>query len=172
MGLGWAEVDLDAATVVVRQTRTAVADPSGHGTRVIIGPPKSGHGRRVDIDGPTVAALRAWRRVQAAERLALGALWPEGDWVFTSEDGQPVHPETLSGVFDRVAARTDLPRITLHGLRHSHGTVLLAAGQPLAVVSERLGHRSQTTTLAYYSHVLAGQQAQAASVFAAAVGGA
>ena len=64
------------------------------------------------------------------------------------------------------SARTDLPRLTLHGLRHTHATLLLQAGVPLKVVSERLGHSQPAFTMATYQHVLTGMQADAATTFA------
>lgn len=98
-------------------------------------------------------------------------MWPDHGLVFTDADGQPPHPDTLSGAFDRVVTGAPVPRITLHGLRHTHATILLAAGTPVKVVSERLGHRDVTTTLNYYGHVVPGIQGQAAAAFAEAVGG-
>ncbi len=59
--------------------------------------------------------------------------------------------------------------ITLHGLRHTHATLLLAAGVNPRVVSERLGHSSVAFTLDVYGHVLDGQQADAAAAAAALV---
>jgi hypothetical protein len=47
-----------------------------------------------------------------------------------------------------------LPPMTPHGVRHSHATAALAAGEPLAVVSERLGHASSSITANLYQHVL------------------
>lgn len=58
--------------------------------------------------------------------------------------------------------RAGLPRIRFHDLRHSHATLLLAQGENLRVISERLGHYNAAFTLSVYSHVLRGQQEQAA----------
>jgi integrase len=54
-------------------------------------------------------------------------------------------------------------------LRHTHATLLLADGEPVKVVSERLGHKSVTVTLTVYGHVLPGDQKRAASRFASLV---
>jgi integrase len=59
--------------------------------------------------------------------------------------------------------------IRLHDLRHTHATLLLKAGVPLKVVSERLGHATPAFTMAVYQHVLPGMQAEAATVFAALI---
>ena len=64
-----------------------------------------------------------------------------------------------------------LPRIRLHDLRHTHATLLLAAGEPVKVVSERLGHANATITLTAYQHVHPGMGRQAADRFAALLRG-
>lgn len=85
----------------------------------------------------------------------------------TKPDGNLIHPQTLSQAFERTVATTTLPRLSLHDLRHTHATLLLKAGVPLKVVSERLGHSSPAFTMATYQHVLPGMQADAADTFAA-----
>jgi integrase len=59
----------------------------------------------------------------------------------------------------------------MHDLRHAHASLLLAAGTPIKVVSERLGHSSPMITLTIYQHVTATMQREAAARFAAIVGG-
>ena len=170
-GLRWQDVDLNGGSLSVRQTRTSAADPDGgKGTRIIVGEPKSGKGRRIDLDPGTVGVLRSWRRLQAEDRMALAGAWPDHGLVFTREDGAPPHPDTVSGTFDAMVKASGLPRITVHALRHTHATILLALGEPVKAVSERLGHSDVTTTLNYYAHVIPGLQAQAVSRFALAVG--
>lgn len=58
-----------------------------------------------------------------------------------------------------------LPYIRLHDLRHTHATLLLKAGVPIKVVSERLGHSTPGFTMATYQHVLPGMQSEAAVLF-------
>jgi integrase len=72
----------------------------------------------------------------------------------------------VAQTFERLQAKAELPRIRLHDLRHTHATLLLKAGVPLKVVSERLGHSSPAFTMAVYQHVLPGMQRDAADVFA------
>ncbi len=61
--------------------------------------------------------------------------------------------------------RSGLPMIRLHDLRHTHASLLLKAGVPIKVVSERLGHATPSFTLDVYGWVLPGMQAEAAAVF-------
>ena len=57
-----------------------------------------------------------------------------------------------------------MPIISLHELRHTHGTLHIPAGAPVKVVSERLGH-APAFTIDTHQHVLPGMQADAARVF-------
>jgi integrase len=58
-------------------------------------------------------------------------------------------------------ANASAPRIRLHDLRHSHGSLLIREGVPVKVVSELLGHANIVFTMETYQHVLPGMQADA-----------
>ena len=106
--------------------------------------------------------LADWRAAQTVE---LGS--DERDRVvFTRLNGEAVHPQVLSQSFERVLTAAGLPRIRLHDLRHTHASLLLKAGVPIKVVSERLGHANPAFTMAVYRHVLPGMQRDAADTFA------
>ena len=79
------------------------------------------------------------------------------------EIGRPVHPETLTKVFNVAVSKVDVPRIRLHDLRHTHATLLLADGVAAKVVQERLGHSSIAITLDLYGHVTAELEQHAAA---------
>lgn len=102
---------------------------------------------------------------QAEEKLALGGGYHDGDLVFCRTDGDSIHPDLFSQTFDRAVVKSGLPQITLHDLRHTHATLLLKAGVPVKVVSERLGHSNPGFTMSVYQHVIPGMQAEAAAVF-------
>jgi integrase len=85
--------------------------------------------------------------------------------VFTDGDGQPIHPHAITPAFERIARRAGVPVIRLHELRHTHGTLLIKAGVPVKVVSERLGHANIALTIDTYQHVLPGMQADAARIY-------
>jgi integrase len=160
LGLRWSDVDLTHGRVSVRQAVIAVA------YQLRISDVKTGTARRtIDIDSPVVARLSAWRKRQAEERLLIGPAYDDHGLVFARPDGRPIHPEFFSRTFDRVVARSDLPPIRTHDLRHTHASLLLQAGVPVKVVSERLGHASPGFTLNVYQHVIPGMQAEAAATF-------
>ncbi|WP_322884277.1 tyrosine-type recombinase/integrase [Sinorhizobium medicae] len=84
-------------------------------------------------------------------------------------DGKPLKPVSLTHEWTRLLAKTSLPRIRFHDLRHSHATQLLAAGVHPKIASERLGHSTIGITLDLYSHVMPGMQANAAEQVDAAI---
>jgi len=166
LGLRWADLDLMASRAAIRQTVVTV----NHDVR--FGTPKTAKGRRtVTLDVVTLAALREHRKVQAAERLLVGAGWRDHDLVFAKVDGTPLHPERFSREFTRRSARLGLPPIRLHDLRHGWATMALAAGFHPKVVQERLGHASISITLDLYSHVSPALHGEAAETVAALVFG-
>lgn len=159
-GLRWADVDLPAKLIHVRQAAVAV------NYELRLSDVKTAHGRRtIDVNNDVVRALTIWRRVQAEERLLLGADYADLDLVFARPDGSPTHPEVISRTFERLVARSDIARIRFHDVRHTHASLLLKAGVPIKVVSERLGHATASFTLDVYGWVLPGMQADAAAVF-------
>lgn len=148
LGLRWIDLDLDAGCARIVQTVTVV----GHQVR--IGPPKTAKGRRsMSLDPVTVAELRSWRKRQLEERMMLGEGYRDHGLVFAKLEGDPLHPERFSREFDRRVQRWCLPKLSVHGVRHSWATQALEAGVHPRVVQERLGHSSIAVTLGIYSHV-------------------
>ena len=164
LGLRWGDVDLDTARISVQHSVVNVA------YELVLADVKTKTSRRtIDLDARTVAVLRAWRKAQLEERLALGRRPDDDGIVFAALDGRPTHPDLFSQIFDRQVTKSTLPRIRLHDLRHTHASILLGAGVPVKVVSERLGHSSPAFTMTVYQHVLPGMQADAAATFSAVV---
>jgi integrase len=164
LGLRWADLNLEGGWLSVRQTLVVVDN------QPLTSEPKTVRGRRrIALDPDTIAALRSHHKTQVAERLAAGPAWANTDLVFTRQDGTPLHPEHVRRQFDRHIARTGLPRIRFHDLRHTHATLALQAGVHPKVVSERLGHTTVAMTLDIYSHAIPALQQDAAATIAGLV---
>jgi integrase len=166
LGLQWPDVDIGRARVAVRRSLVTV----GH--QVVVSEPKTVKGRRsVALDPATVAAIKAWRKHQTAERLAWGPAWTDAGLVFTREDGRALHPREVTRAFTRHVLAAGLPIIRLHDLRHTHATLALAAGVHPKIVQERLGHANIAITLDTYSHAVPALEERAARTVAALVFG-
>jgi len=122
LGLRWQDFDKKAATVSINRGLVAI-DYEVHEIRGKT--PRSR--RRIDLDAATVGVLVAWREWQRAEQRAVGI--ESAGWIFTDGRGQPIHPHAILQAFERIARRAGVPVvIRLHELRHTHRTLLIAAG--------------------------------------------
>ncbi len=165
VGLRWRDVDLTRGVLIVRQQIVRQRD------QLVAGPPKtrSGEERRVDLDIGTVGVLITHRLRQDEDRQRIGLPVPAHDLVFTWPDGTAYSPDYVSRQFKLLSKRADLPVKRLHDLRHGSASLQLAAGVPIAVVSQRLGHSTITLTADTYSHLLEGVGRDAAERAAALV---
>ena len=102
------------------------------------------------VDYFSKGEYRAWQE----GRSELGSLWQESDRIFTAWDGGMLNPEALSRWFHKFIVRKGLPDVSIHGLRHTNATLLIAGGVPLKTVSSRLGHSSISTTGNIYAHAI------------------
>jgi integrase len=127
------------------------------------------HQRRVPLDAETIAQLTEHRKRQIAERLALGEHWQDTGYIFTQENGLPIHPDTATRIFGKLIKKAGLRHNRLHDTRHTHATELLRAGEPLHVVAHRLGHRDAMVTATIYAHVDTEQSVSASETFAKAM---
>jgi integrase len=165
LGLRWADVDLDTGALSVRRTLSR-----GTSSRLEVGEPKTGAGRRrVALPPSVVESLRRHRVRQLELRLVAGPAYEDQDLVFTNETGRPIHPNSLALRFRRLIERAGVPPIRFHDLRHTCATLLLAEGVHPKVVQERLGHSNIAETLDRYSHVTADMQRHAADQLDAAI---
>jgi integrase len=160
IGLAWSEVDLARRRIHVRQAQV---------DEVLDSTKSEDSERIIAIDQGTVDVLKAWRKAQLAERMAWGPAWQDSGRVFTRENGTPLRPGWVSERFGTLSARAGLPPVTFHGLRHGAATMLLAAGQPIKVISEILGHATSAFTADVYTEVAEELAESAASAIAAYV---
>jgi integrase len=155
LALRWQHVDMVNAQLAVMES----AEQTRDGVRYK--QPK--RPRTVALSAYVIDELRAQRLRQAEELLRLGIRQNEATFLYTREDGQPLQPRSLTHAWRKMLAKTSLPRIRFHDLRHAHATHLLSSGVHPKVASERLGHSKVGITLDLYSHVLPGMQADAAA---------
>ncbi len=170
LGLRWQDVNWERGTAHIVQTVSP--DISSRGEAVIQARTKTKAGARtVKLSGATLAALRE-RRTRWLERRMAAEMWTDNDLIVCSSKGTPINPNNVTRSFELIVRRAGLRRITPHGLRHTHATMLLKQGVPAKIVSERLGHASISITLDTYSHVLPDMQDTAADAMDTIMNGA
>jgi integrase len=163
--LRWKDVDLDGGKLRVEQS----LEQTNAGLRFKA--PKTKAGRRTVTIPPTITGeLRTHWRDQQEQRLALGLGKAGGDdLVFARDDGSPRPPDSLTADWARTLRMLKLPIVTLHALRHTHVSQLIASGLDVVTVSRRIGHSNPTVTLGVYSHLFDNTDERAAGVVETAI---
>lgn len=98
--------------------------------------------RRVQIDWQTVMQFAL-----------LIKSFPEDEPIFVTK-GQKIYNSTVNNRLERLCKKCDIPVISIHGLRHTHASLLLFAGVSTLSVARRLGHSSINTTQKTYLHII------------------
>ena len=129
--------------------------------------PKNGKARIVALPPSAVKDLDEHQKKQATYRAQFGPDYrTDLDLIVANPDGTPLRPDSISATVSALFRRLKFPKgASLHSLRHTHGSHLLAAGMELTAVSARLGHSSTYVTATVYAHVLAGRDEEAARVW-------
>jgi len=156
-GLNWGDLDAESASLSIVRTRQVTSG----GT--VEAPVKTRTSRRrIDLDANTTRTLRRWQRRLNHEGATIDSTTP----MFLNRHHRTPSPGSFSQLFTRSVADSDLPKVRFHDLRHTHPSLLVDAGAPIKVVSERLGHAHPGFTMHTYQHLLPGMGAAAANQFA------
>ncbi|MEO8100060.1 MAG: site-specific integrase [Acidobacteriota bacterium] len=120
--------------------------------------------RLVSLPASTVQKLEVHRAMQNQFRTQFGEDYRHDlDLLFAQVDGTPLKPDSVSASVSALFKRLKFPTgASLHTLRHTHGSQLIAAGMELSVVSERLGHSNSRVTAEVYTHAIHGRDDEAA----------
>ncbi len=149
LALEWEDVDFKNNTITISKTIA-----HGVGNKIIIQAPKTENSERIiTMDPQSMQVLKEWRNVQ--KLLISGKVIPikANNIVFTNNKGTYLNPPKAGQVNDRICRKYNLKRITIHGFRHTHCSLLFEAGASIKEVQERLGHDSIKTTMEIYAHV-------------------
>jgi integrase len=118
-----------------------------------------------------VAQLRLHWKEQQELRLKLGlGKSPDDALVFGNPDGSPQSPNAVTKAWAAAVTKHKLPRVSLHALRHTHASQLIASNMDVLTISRRLGHGSPTITLGIYGHKFKDTDSAAATIIEAAFG--
>lgn len=149
LALEWGDIDWTGDFIEVRRNVW----------RGIVGTPKSGKTRRVDMSDRLKAVLQQHQTSMKAEALKAGVTLPAR--VFTSEALTPYDGVNISKSFEATLRKAGIRKIRFHDLRHSYASWLIANKESLAYVRDQLGHHSIQITVDLYGHLIPGENRQA-----------
>lgn len=113
---------------------------------------KTGKGFQPTKNKSSVRFIRIDWKLANTFRIATEEMDPK-EPIFVKH-GEAVYNSTANGILYRHCRNIGIEPITIHGLRHTHASLLLAAGASIASVSNRLGHSNMATTQKVYLHVI------------------
>ncbi|MEH2935879.1 site-specific integrase [Acutalibacter sp. JLR.KK004] len=148
LGLKWEHIDFENRTITVTETLQQGVDGDYVDT-----PKTNSSYRTLPMTDSVYKLLKGQKHRQERLQGALGAGYIQNDYVCTWPDGNVISPNYLTRTFHNVIAKSSLPNIRLHDLRHSAASNLLNMGFSIVQVQQWLGHGSASTTLNFYAHV-------------------
>lgn len=147
-GLKWECVDFQRQILFIREARTA------YGATVVQKETKNRSSVRTLFLPDDLARLLRMEQARQGDLLREGKLKQPSQFVVLNYQGVPYSPNALSVAFTRFVRSNNLPRVTLHGLRHSFATVASLQGVPLFDIGKALGHATPATTGKIYTHLV------------------
>ena len=167
LALEWCDIDFEKKLVHIKKGVSL-----DENDKPIISTPKTKKSvRTVSIDNETLSVLKRWKLEQAKVLMKKGInSLNKHQLLFTYEDNKLYRPCYVNDWLDSIIKTYNLKKITIHGFRHSHCSLLFEMGTPIQVVQERLGHSNIKTTMDIYTHVTEKQRDKLADEFAKHVG--
>jgi integrase len=164
LALSWPNVNLEAGTITIGKSLEQIKSV------VRIKETKGRNIRTLTLPTDALDALKSLKELQSQTREQCGPDYrADLDLVFCHPGGNYILPGTITKAVRRIAAKAGFVGVSIHTLRHSHGSQLLSAGVPLPAVSKRLGHTNIYVTATVYAHVLASDESAAAAKWDAAM---
>ncbi|MDO5157250.1 MAG: site-specific integrase [Eubacteriales bacterium] len=167
IALTWNDIDFKKNTVSITKSAAVV-----RGKQINKSPKNYTSIRIVNLPKSVMDMLKTYKNSQTEHRLSIGNEWQGDNYVFIQRDGRQMHVDTPTKIFRRILrthnshSKNHLPLISLHGLRHTSATLLIAQHVDVKTVSARLGHANTSTTLNIYAHSLKEMDSTAAKALA------
>ncbi len=163
--LKWKDIDFINKEISIYKT---YYNPVNNTINYTLLPPKTKTSKRkIQVDDIVLEVLKKHKLRQNELRLRIPS-WHNENFVFTKYINYPGYPETpkqIEIVMDRIVIKNGLKKLTPHGLRHTHVSLLAEAGVGLKEIMERLGHKDDETTTSIYLHVTKAMKTEASTKF-------
>lgn len=163
LALTWNDINFKDNTIRVNKTLSVMENNT-----LGIQPPKTKKSKRViTMDLITMNLLKDWKTQQAKDMLKLGYnVLNNKQIVFTNTKNEHIALQKVGQKIDSICNEFNLKRITPHGFRHTHCSLLLMSNIPIKEVQTRLGHSDIQTTMNIYAHISKEQEEETILKFA------
>lgn len=147
-GIMWSKINFERKILSIDHTRVNVGSSIIEKDRT----KNESSTRKIALNDEVIEVLLSEKAKQDESRKMLKGHYIESDYVIVMENGKPYRPNYLSELFTKFINDSNLPPITLHGLRHTVASVANDAGINTYGISKLLGHSSPSTTSRIYTH--------------------
>ena len=162
LGLKWSAVDFEANRLHICNNILYSPDRG-----IYEDTPKTEQSNRyISVPAETMRLLRQYQMWQNAERLRLGEYYNYQGFVFSQDNGQPMHPDSVTDWLAKFSKKYNLPHINPHAFRHTMASTLYFNGMDSVSISKRLGHAQVSTTANIYAHVMEAADQKNADILA------
>ena len=150
LSLQWRDIDFVNKNLQIG--KTIAIDEFG---KVILQVPKTiSSFRKIQIDDKTLFELKKWHNIQQQQYLQIGMNVSSSEqFIFTNDRNELYYPQAVNDWLYYLLKKYQLKRITPHGFRHTHCSLLFESGASIKEVQARLGHKDIKTTMNIYAHV-------------------
>lgn len=148
VGLTWDCIDFNNQTIKINKTLNPTLDP--HRFTETKNPQSK---RTIAINQKLIDALKEWQRIQT-DYYTENNLTNNMNLVCVNDQLKTIFDNSCNQTLKRILKKLNCKNVSLHGLRHTHASFLLAQGISIYYISQRLGHKNYTTTLNIYSHII------------------
>ena len=159
LGLQWRDIDIQQ--IHISRSLHRLKD----GSYVFTQPKSAKSKRSIALSPSSILTLAEHKERQEGIRAMIGIPLSQDDLVFSTPEGKPLRPDTVTRAWKMLAVKAGVKPIRLHDARHTHASLMLKQGVHPKIVQERLGHATIGMTLDIYSHVAPGLQEAAAQSF-------
>lgn len=161
LALTWSDLNIDDLELTINK---AVA--RGKANQLYVKSTKTRTSRKIKIDEETLNILNTWKKQQQKQYLVLGFNTNKTDQlIFSNLQNEYLQPTKTRQWILQIQEKYVLKKVTTHGLRHTHCSLLFEAGASIKEVQDRLGHTDVKTTMDIYAHVSEKAKAEAVEKF-------
>lgn len=160
--LRWEDIDIDKGIININHN---MIEKKGIG--LVLEPPKTESSKATVVMTSALKSILEKELIEKKKHKLKTRI--DLEYICSWEDGRPLRPNYVSKTFKKFVDRSDLKKITFHGLRHSHATILYEAGANSQEISKRLRHSRVSTTDDIYIHVKEDIKKSTADIFDKAI---
>ncbi len=156
-GLNWSDIDFDNKKVRIVRQYEAVSKRG-----LILKEPKTEAGtRELELSDHLISVIQDYRKWYEEKRSSMGDKWQGEDYFLVAQNGNRLHPTQIRNWLDEALELAGLPHYSVHSLRHTNITLLIASGVSPVTVAGRVGHKKASTTMNIYADFLGSSDREA-----------